>query len=253
MALPFDALLLDLSGVLFNNNQVIDGAVECVREARQRGLQLRFVTNTASRSHDSIVQHLLDLGFNIQNGELYTAPRATATYLQQHNLSPYALVHPAIVDEFSSLAQAPPNCVVLGDARDGLTYEAMNRAFQLCQQGSPLIGIGLNRYFNGAHGLMLDAGGFIKGLAWAANIEPIIIGKPSPRFYQQIVNSTGLTAQQCLMVGDDVAADVMGAIDAGLQACLVQTGKFRANDLHQLPQQARTIASINELFKSYDC
>ena len=57
--------------------------------------------------------------------------------------------------------------------------------------------------------------------------------------------------QVVVEAGHDVAADVVGAVAAGLQACLVQTGKFRANDLHQLPQEARTIASINDLFKAY--
>jgi len=251
MSLTFDALLLDLSGVLYDDNKVIDGAIDCVREARHLGLQLRFVTNTATRSHHRILQQLLGMGFSIESRELYTAPRAAATYLEQHNLSPLALVHPAIASEFSHLTKTQPNCVVLGDARDGLTYEALNQAFRLCHQGLPLIGIGLNRYFNGSNGLMLDAGGFITGLAWAAQVEPIIMGKPSAKFYQHIVASTGLNAKQCLMVGDDVAADVVGAVAAGLQACLVQTGKFRANDLHQLPQEARTIASINDLFKAY--
>jgi ribonucleotide monophosphatase NagD (HAD superfamily) len=36
------------------------------------------------------------------------------------------------------------------------------------------------------------------------------------------------------MVGDDVAADVMGAVSAGLQGVLVQTGKYRPGDENQL-------------------
>ena len=36
------------------------------------------------------------------------------------------------------------------------------------------------------------------------------------------------------MVGDDVEADVQGALDAGLQACLVRTGKYRPGDEQRL-------------------
>ena len=32
------------------------------------------------------------------------------------------------------------------------------------------------------------------------------------------------------MVGDDVHGDVEGALNSGMQACLVQTGKYREGD-----------------------
>ena len=35
------------------------------------------------------------------------------------------------------------------------------------------------------------------------------------------------------MVGDDLEADVGGAIDAGLAGILVKTGKFRAHELEE--------------------
>jgi ribonucleotide monophosphatase NagD (HAD superfamily) len=37
------------------------------------------------------------------------------------------------------------------------------------------------------------------------------------------------------MIGDDVESDVLGAQKAGLQACLVQTGKYRAGDESKAP------------------
>ena len=40
----------------------------------------------------------------------------------------------------------------------------------------------------------------------------------------------GLEAGQVMMVGDDAEADVLGAIDAGLQGALVRTGKYRPGD-----------------------
>ena len=46
----------------------------------------------------------------------------------------------------------------------------------------------------------------------------------------------------------DGAADlVKSAIDAGLQACLVRTGKFQAGDEEKVPAGARVIKSVAEL------
>lgn len=246
-SLAFDALLLDLSGVLYDGTRLIAGAREAVATARQRGLILRFVTNTASKPAAAIRDELRQMGFDVRDGELFTAPMAAKQYLQQHNLRPWCLIHRAIRHEFADLDQHEPNCVLLGDARDDLNYTTLNRAFQLCKGGAPLLGIGMNRYFMDEEGLMLDAGAFIRAIEWAAGVEAIIIGKPSADFFAQVVASTGVDAARCLMVGDDVTADVVGAIDAGLQGCLVRTGKFLPGDELKLPAGARLIDSIAAL------
>lgn len=248
MALTYQALLLDLSGVLYDGSRRIDGAIEAVQQARQHQLMLRFVTNTASKSTATILADLRQMGFELDDSELFTAHMAAHAYVSAQGLRPFCLVHPAIIDSFADIDQSDPNCVILGDARNDLNYQNLNRAFQLCHQGAPLIGIGMNKYFKDDDDLKLDAGAFIRAIEWAAGVNAVITGKPSPDFYAQVVASTGLPASQCLMVGDDVASDVRGAIDAGLQGCLVKTGKFQVGDLAQLPNTATVIDSIAALF-----
>jgi len=75
------------------------------------------------------------------------------------------------------------------------------------------------------------------------------MGKPGKAFFDQVVASTNCAPENCLMVGDDLDGDIVGAIEAGLQACLVQTGKFKASDKEALPDNASCIASIAELPK----
>ena len=248
MPLTYAALLLDLSGVLYEGTKAIAGATQAVAQARKLGLTLRFVTNTASKPAAAIMADLEQMQIDIRDGELFTAPMAAKAYLQQKKLRPYCLIHEAIKAEFAELDQREPNCVLLGDARDDLTYANLNRAFVLCKQGAPLIGIGMNKYFKDDDGLKLDAGAFIRGIEWAAGTQAIIMGKPSRPFFEQVVASAGIAAGRCLMVGDDVVGDVVGAIDAGIQGCLVKTGKYIAGDEVQLPPAARLIGSIAELF-----
>lgn len=248
MSRAYDALLLDLSGVLYDGTRIIPGAREAVATARKKGLILRFVTNTATKSAATLIGDMRNMQIDVQPGEMITAPMAAKTYLQQRNLRPYVLLHAAIRAEFDALDQRDPNCVVLGDARDDLTYENLNTVFQLCKNGAELIGIGMNKYFMDDGGLMLDAGAFIRAIEWAADIEATIMGKPSAAFFEQVVLSTGVPAAHCLMVGDDVVADVAGAVAAGLQGCLVRTGKFLPGDEAHAPSGARIIDSIRDLF-----
>lgn len=242
------AIFFDLSGVLYVGNKLIDGAIDTVAEARKRGLTVRFVTNTATRGFDEILGRLRDFGFEADKEELYTAPAAAKQLIVKKGWRPYCLIHKAIEPEFEDLDQSDPNCVVIGDARSDLNYETLNRAFRICQEGAPLIGIGMNRYFEGDDGLQLDAGPFIRAVAWASGIEPIVMGKPGKAFFNEIVASTSYSAGECLMVGDDAEADVGGAVNAGLNGCLVRTGKYQACDDAAIPEEARVIDSVARLF-----
>ncbi len=242
-----DALLLDLNGVLYEDQSPYPGARELVEWARTRGTTLRFLTNTATRSAPMILADLERMGFEVRPGELFTAPLAARAYLLQRGLRPHCLVHPAIAGLFSDLEGPDPNCVVLGDARDGLSYAALNRVFDLVRQGAPLIGIGMNRCFREGGAWKLDAGPFIQAVAWAARIEPIVMGKPSAAFFRTLLDQLDGDPSGCLMVGDDVDADVAGAMAVGLAGCLVRTGKFQPADLERLPAGAAVIPSIADL------
>lgn len=239
------AIFFDLSGVLYEGDSVFPGAVGAVQAALGEGKVVRYVTNTATRSEADIRSKLERLGFPVEDGQLYTAPRAARDYAAERNLRALCLVHPAILDSFDDLAtEEDPDCVILGDAREGLSYDALNRAFRVCMDGAPLIGIGRNKYFSADGQLMLDAGAFIAALEWAAGLEAVIMGKPSEAFFRQVVASSGCEAKDCLMIGDDVNGDVVGAINAGLQGCLVRTGKYRSSDDDALPVSAQIVDSI---------
>lgn len=252
MAFPYPALFIDLSGVIYEGEQPLAGAAEAVARLRELGVMLRFVTNTATQSSQTITAKLAAFGIDLAADELFTAPIAARRYLQAAGLHPFCLVHPAISSEFAPLASTEPDAVVLGDAGDGLSYAALNQVFRLCKQGAPLIGIGMNRYFKDEHGLNLDAGPFIRAIEWAAGCTATIIGKPSGAFFTTVVASTPFAAAQCLMVGDDVDSDVAGAIRAGLAAALVRSGKYLASDEQRLPAGALVVDSLAALVSQYD-
>jgi len=248
MEKPYNALFLDLDGVLFVGEKPIPDAAQAVRSAREAGLTLRFLTNTATQSRRALIDKLAAMDIQVEEEELYTAPIAAKHYIREHGLRPFCLIHPDIRGDMAGLDETDPNCVLLGDARDDLNYRNLNRAFQLCIEGATLIGIGMNRYFQSDEGLMLDAGPFIRAIEWAADTRALIMGKPGGGFFQQVVASTPFSADECLMVGDDVFSDIEGAVHAGLQGCLVRTGKFREGDEAHLPRDAAVVDSIASLF-----
>ncbi|PPD26890.1 MAG: TIGR01458 family HAD-type hydrolase, partial [Methylomonas sp.] len=84
MPLPaIKGLLFDLDGVLYVDNQAVDGAIEAVQKIRASGLPCRFVTNTSTLSIASLQQKLAGLGFEVDPREIISAPQATLLYLQR--------------------------------------------------------------------------------------------------------------------------------------------------------------------------
>jgi len=225
-----DALLLDLSGVLYEGDTAVPGAVEAVATARAHGLPLRFVTNTSRLPRDAILAQLRGFGFHLEDSELFTAVDAARQWLTRHRLRPFCLVHENIRGDFADLDQRHPDAVLIADAAEGFTYASMNRAFQLCVAGAPLLAVGYNRYFKLNGQLMLDSGAFVRAVEFAAGVQAVVLGKPGADFFQQVLASTGVAPARALMVGDDVFGDVEGALAAGLAACLVRTGKYRRGD-----------------------
>jgi len=227
-------VLLDLSGVLYLGNQAIEGSIEGLLRLQATGLPLLYVTNTTRQPRHQIWQQLDAMQFPIREKDIFTAPMAAHDYLTRAGLSPYCLIHPSLRPDFADLVSETPNAVLIGDAETEFTYQHMNTAFRYLIDGAPLIAIGKNRYFMEQDGLSLDSGTFVTALEYAAGVEAIITGKPAAGFFTAAVKAIDGAAANVVMVGDDVEADVNGAIDAGLMGVLVQTGKYRPEDNNRL-------------------
>lgn len=225
-------VLLDLAGVVYEGDHLLPGAIDAVARLHASGLPLRFVTNTTTRTKAALLTRLTGFGLEIGDEELFTPGQAARDWLAQHDASPHLLVHPNLVQEFADIPPRAKRAVVVGDAGKGFTYEAMNSAFRAAVDGATLLALAKNRTFKDDDGkLSLDAGAFVAALEYSSRQEAIVLGKPSPHFYDAALNSMGCAPQDAVMVGDDAESDVAGALKAGVgQAVLVRTGKYRHGD-----------------------
>lgn len=227
-------VLLDLAGVLYVGEDPLPGAHEAIENLKRAELATRFITNTTRSTRRTILDRLDGMGLPIPVDALFTAPLAARHYIESHGLRPYLLIHPNLKGDFPQMGQGPFNAVLVGDAGEGFTYENLNQAFRLLLEGAPLLAMGDNRYFKEDEGFSLDVGPFVTALEYAAGTKAKVLGKPAPEFFHAAVDDLGCEVSDVVMVGDDVAADVVGGMAAGLQGVLVQTGKYRPGDERQL-------------------
>lgn len=253
-------LLIDLDGVLYIGQEVVRGAREALGRLTAAGMQLRYLTNTTTRTAHEVATKLKTLGFGISESEIYSAVTATREFLKAHPVhggspSLHLLVRQSVMSEFAGFPHASletgdgaPDYVVMGDIGAAWSYPLLNTVFNEIMKGSKLLAMHRNKYWQTEDGLRMDIGAFVIGLEYVTGREATVIGKPSRDFFKLAVNALGVPPDQVAMVGDDIEADVGGGQAAGLRGVLVQTGKYRAETAARSSVQPDAeLASIADL------
>lgn len=243
--------LFDLDGVFYVGSTLIDGAAETINEIKRRGYVCRFITNTSTLSINSLHNKLSALGLPIDQSELISAPQAALLYIKQcNNPVCYVVLADDVKNDFASFKQSSEKAdfVVIGDIGDNWSYALLNRIFNLLMNGAKLIAIHKNRFWQTEQGLNMDIGAFISGLEYASAKQAMVIGKPSPAFFNAALSTMQLTPEQVAIVGDDIDSDIGGGQQAGFTSILVKTGKYRQNYVERSSIRADyLIDSIAEL------
>jgi HAD superfamily hydrolase (TIGR01458 family) len=243
------AILLDVDGVLHVSGAPIAGAAAAVRRLRADGHRIRFVTNSTTRSRAQIGEQLRTMGIEVEDEELQTTGAVAARALKGKRV--LALTMPGLLDDLEGLQLVGMNvdAVLLGGADEGeetgrvFSYLNLNRAFHELEAGAELYCLHKNRWWQTADGARLDAGAFVAGLEYAADIEATVLGKPSNAYFAAALEALDAEAGLTWMIGDDLEGDIVGAHKHGMKTLLVRTGKFRPDDVERSSIQPDGIVS----------
>ena len=223
--------------MLHVSGEAIPGAVEAVGKLRADGHTLRFVTNNSTRPRDTLAEELRGIGFELDETEIQTTPRAAVRALGGRRV--LALVMASIVPDLEGLELVghDADAVLIGGCDETLepnqvfSYMNLARAFSEIQGGASFYCLHKNRWWQTSRGPMLDGGAFVAGLEYATGIEATVLGKPSPAYFAAALDALGAEPELTWLVTDDIEADIRGAQLFGMRTALVRTGKFRPDQL----------------------
>ena len=243
---PF-GVLLDIDGVLYVGDQPIAGAQQALAELRRLEGGVRLVTNTTSRSRSAVVEHLRELDFEATVDDVLTPAAMAVRHCRERGHEHVELVVSAgLREDLAELEGASGaervDAVILGDVGERFDAELLNRIFRLLMDGAELVALQHNRYWRRADGLTLDVGAYASALEYATAKDAVVVGKPSEAFFAAAI--ADLDVQSAVMIGDDVEADVGGAMAAGLPGVLVRTGKYLQKGL---PQEVTPTAIVDSI------
>lgn len=242
----FDTALLDLDGVVYLGPQAIDGAPETVAEVRARGMRVAFVTNNASRTPESVAEHLTELGVPAEGVDVVTSAQAAATLvLARVGVGARVLVvggeglHVALRERGLvpvTSADDGPVAVVQGYAPE-VDWRALAEGTFAVRRGLPWIAANLDATVPTPRGLAPGNGALVAVVQATTGVTPVAAGKPEIAMHQESMRRTG--ARRPLVVGDRLDTDIEGANRAGVPSLLVLTGVATPSDLLAAPAPLR--------------
>lgn len=229
LAERYDALLLDLDGVLFRGTETVPGGPETLSTLRARGHRLAFVTNNSARTPDQVAHKLVAHGYDAQPDEVVTSALATADLLATRGATEAFVVgeegiRRALADAGVRVLDDEPQTapyVVVGWDREA-TYATLRVASLLVQRGARLVATNADPSYPAQDGFWPGAGALLAAITTTTGAEPEIVGKPHPPLYVAALRRMG--GERPLVVGDRLETDIAGAVALGWDSLLVLSG-----------------------------
>jgi glycerol 3-phosphatase-2 len=233
-----DLLLLDLDGVLYVGDQPVAGAESALREVRERGVGVAFVTNNAARTPDSVAEQLCGMGVAATRQEVVTSAMAAAALLADDLGAGAAVlvvggdgVRQALLDAGLrpvDTAEERPVAVVQGWSAE-VGWPMFAEATVAIRAGARWVATNLDATLPSPRGPLPGNGSMVAALATALGRSPEAVGKPEPGLFRTARRLAG--GDRPLVVGDRLDTDIVGARAASIPSLLVLTGVSSPMDL----------------------
>lgn len=252
----FDAVLLDLDGTIYHEEYPLPGAVEMIQLLHSLGRPFACLSNSTT-SPLRIMNRLLKMGVEVDPSNIYTAAAAAADYvIAKHgngcrvlNLSTDGVQEMlnGLVNWVESNGE-PCDAVVVGAPTNAYaTEDRLRIGLHLIRRGAELIGISADRVYPSPRGIEFGCGALTQMLAFAANVQPVFCGKPNEVFFRSLCNRLQVQPQRCLLIGDNVEADIMGGKSLGMVTVLTLTGVTRRRDLNNVLPHMKPDVVVEDL------
>jgi HAD superfamily hydrolase (TIGR01450 family) len=221
--------IFDLDGCVWNGEVLNPGARELLEGVARSGRGLGFLSNNSRATGRELRDRLRQLGVSVA----------------EHVLTPLDIIGDVIAErwgssrvlvigarEMADVLLAAGHAVV--DVKDwraatvvavgndfDLTYERLTAAARAAAAGAPLVTPNLDVRLPIEGGEFLPGcGAIVAGVATAAGVRPVVIGKPEPPLFRMTLARLSLPAPAVAMVGDSLASDIRGARAVGMPTVL---------------------------------
>lgn len=246
----YDAVLLDVDGVVRRGSDPIPGAGSAVAALTARGIGVAFVTNNASATPEQVAADLAVVGVDAAAEQIVTSAQAAAALLDPGTACLVigmeglrtALRHRGC-REVSDPATA--QAVVVGFDRK-LVWDDLRRATLALHRGVRFLATNTDATFPAAEGLWPGNGAIVAALERSSGRTAEVAGKPNNPLLELAAHRAG--GSRVLFVGDRHETDIVGAAAMGWHTALVLTGVTQPDAVkHLQPAPTHVFDSLASL------
>lgn len=244
-----DALIFDIDGVLITRGQRNRGTLKLLNLLKKNKIPYLLLTNDGNNSTLQKTLSLQSVGIDLSSEDILSCAHAITPLVQQENFRNelfFIMGDLGIPCYAQSAGLATtrdltllPKCrgVIVGE--NNYDWEQTINAvvnFFIDRPGAPFIIPNPDEFYPGqTHTIRLAAGSVGRFVlrtlrTYGTPLNPIFLGKPYRPIFQMAHNllekrsGRTISVNRVLMIGDNLHADIKGAIDFGYLSALVLTG-----------------------------
>jgi len=252
----YSAILVDLDGTLYCETHALPGAVEFVQSLQRRKLPFSCLSNT-TESPLWASNRLEKMGMQIEPSGVYTATEGAVDYVLE-KFGPRPAIFNLATAGLGELLDGRCGWVTAADekcdavicgafANQFVNIDRMRVALALVRKGAACVGICADRVYPGPHGMEFGSGALTTMLAYAAQVTPVFCGKPQRHFFEHACQRVSASPPSCLLIGDNLESDILGAKAVGIKTILTLTGVTTRQDLLNRPPREQPDWVIDSL------
>ena len=247
--------------MVYKGEHAIPGAVESLNRADAR---VGYITNNASRTAESVAEHLRRLGLEATADDVVSSAQAAVRLLR--DLVPAASEILVVGGEglilevesagftASAVATEHTAAVIQGFAPTVGWELLAEAAFALQGEYSerPWVATNTDWTIPVARGIAPGNGTLVSAVHTAVGRLPVVAGKPEVAIFEAAVER--FSTRNALFIGDRLDTDILGARRAGIRSALVLTGIDGAKQLLAADATMRPeliLGDLHELFEPY--
>jgi 4-nitrophenyl phosphatase len=255
----YAAFALDLDGVVWRGEAIIDGAAEGIAAIREAGKPLLFVSNNAAYQPSWVVARLSAAGIPIAEQEVLTSAMVLERWIRAHDFEgqrALVLGVDAVVEQLVGVVEVVPftddnRAALVVAARDtSFDYERLRVAADAIRNGARFVAVNRDPTLPLPGGrLEPGTGAMVAAVETASGATATVVGKPTLPAAEAAWDVIG--REGVLMIGDRPDSDVAFARTAGWDAALVLTGVTRGGDRVE-PEPDYVIETLRDLCRDAD-
>ena len=239
-------VIFDLDGVVYRGLDPVPGAAELINDLHRRRVRVRYATNNSMATREAYVERLASMGVRASVPEIVTSTSATIGYLRHHLPEArhvLAVGSTAMIAELRAAGLEVTPIAELarpdyqgGSLRNGVDavvvgldqaydYIRIAIAATAVREGAVFVATNADLRYPTARGFLPGAGSLVAAIrAASGGVEPIVVGKPEPTMFAEILEDARVKPDAAVVVGDNPDADIVAGHRSGIFTVLILTG-----------------------------